>query len=61
MTNTTAPRRRPVGATDASLSTAGRREADVLARSMRDAPVRGLLVTGGLRGFRPEDLIEGAA
>ncbi|MEW2010887.1 hypothetical protein AB0300_15570 [Microbacterium sp. NPDC078814] len=61
MTNTNPSRRRPLQAEDASLTTAGRREAHVLARSMRDAPVRGLLVAGGLRGFRPEDLIEGAA
>lgn len=41
-----------------SRQTAGRREVDELKRSLGgDATVRDLLVTGGLRGFTPEELL----
>lgn len=46
----------------ASPKAAGCREADALASSMKDAPVRELLVAGGFRGFTVEDLFsKGAA
>lgn len=39
-----------------SPQAAGHQEADALAQSMKDAPVRELLVAGGFRGFTPDDL-----
>lgn len=53
-------RRGPEQGTNTSQAT-GHREADALAQSMKDAPVRELLVAGGLRGFQPAELFKGAA
>lgn len=44
-----------------SQETAGRREAAAFARSLGDVPVRDLLVAGGLLGFTPAEMFEGAA
>lgn len=54
-TSTLPMRRRPAGADDSSQS-AGRREADVLKRSLGDVSVRELLVAGALRGFNEREL-----
>lgn len=39
--------------TKTSPKATGHRDADALAQSMKDAPVRELLVVGGFRGFTP--------
>lgn len=44
-----------------SQETAGRLEVAAFARSLGDVPVRDLLVAGGLRGFTPDELLQGVA